>query len=285
MTPLVAQTRLWLQDETERPLGRVTLASCLKSSQGTGFQRMRVLGRYALVYTVAGAGRYRDALGNRARLSPGDALLIFPEVPHSYGPLGGPWDEAFLVFEGELFDSWRTQQLISPLRPFAKALPVEQHFAALAAFSVQPRPQTVAAHLAQLAELMALLTSFVNFCDAPTAQLDWMVRARAALESNLELELRGTALAHQLGLSYDRFRKDFTRCTGQSPAEFRMAARMRAARALLQNTRLTHAAIASSLGFTDEFHFSRQFKQHEKMAPREYRRAIASDKPATDQFV
>ena len=46
------------------PLGTIRLAAFLKNSLGIGRERLRIYGSYALVYLLAGSGRYRDANGN-----------------------------------------------------------------------------------------------------------------------------------------------------------------------------------------------------------------------------
>ena len=47
-----------------------------------------------------------------------------------------------------------------------------------------------------------------------------------------------------------------------------------AACAMLQQPGATTRTIAASLGFSDEFHFSRRFKQITGMSPREFRRLL-----------
>ncbi|GHH76242.1 helix-turn-helix domain-containing protein [Promicromonospora soli] len=41
-------------------------------------------------------------------------------------------------------------------------------------------------------------------------------------------------------------------------------------------TDMTHAAIAASLGFADEYHFAKRFRERTGVAPRDYRRAARS---------
>src|SRR4051812_49006260 len=116
MPSLISQTELFFQDETPRPLGRLTLAGAIqKVSGGVGdmSRQMRVFGRYAIVLVVDGQGSYRDALGTKREINAGDAILIFPELAHSYGPrVGQHWDEIYFCFDGPIFDLWRTERLL-----------------------------------------------------------------------------------------------------------------------------------------------------------------------------
>ena len=78
-----------------------------------------------------------------------------------------------------------------------------------------------------------------------------------------------------MGLSPESFRKRFTYETGLAPARFRTQQRIKAAHALLQRPNLTLRAIADSLGFSDEFHFSRRFKDVKGKKPKQYRKDAA----------
>lgn len=64
----------------------------------------------------------------------------------------------------------------------------------------------------------------------------------------------------------------FARECGISPAQFRTRERIEAAKTLLESTPMTHGAIARSLGFRDEAHFARRFKEITAQTPRDYRR-------------
>jgi AraC-like DNA-binding protein len=55
---------------------------------------------------------------------------------------------------------------------------------------------------------------------------------------------------------------------------YRAIRRIDAACAMLQQPGPTMRDIAASLGFSDEFHFSRRFKQITGMSPREFRRLL-----------
>ena len=69
------------------PLGEITLAGTISKSRGIRHDKPRVFGQWALVYLVAGTGRYHDARGTDIPLRAGDVILVFPELAHSYGPV------------------------------------------------------------------------------------------------------------------------------------------------------------------------------------------------------
>jgi AraC-like DNA-binding protein len=61
---------------------------------------------------------------------------------------------------------------------------------------------------------------------------------------------------------------------GVSPVRFRTIRRIDAACAMLLAPDQTIASIAVALGFSDEYHFSRRFKQVTGLPPREFRRRL-----------
>jgi transcriptional regulator GlxA family with amidase domain len=128
-------------------------------------------------------------------------------------------------------------------------------------------------HLAQLHRFMALLgeATTLSHSDTP-ADAPWLSRAKALLQANLGLEMRGADVAREVGLTYESFRKAFTKATGVSPVQFRSQRRIEAAKSLLTRHDMTHEAIARSLGFRDAAHLARRFKEISGETPRSFRR-------------
>lgn len=79
-------------------------------------------------------------------------------------------------------------------------------------------------------------------------------------------------LSKKCGLSPAYFSKKFKEQFGSSPVEFWIQARAERAEHLLNETDLSIGTIAEALGYSDVFHFSKQFKQLRGMAPRQFRR-------------
>jgi transcriptional regulator of acetoin/glycerol metabolism len=91
-------------------------------------------------------------------------------------------------------------------------------------------------------------------------------------ESHLEDSISLDALAAQAHLSVYHFARAFRHSTGLSPHRYVLEQRVKRAQELLLQTDLPLASIASAAGFSDQGHFSRQFRALVATTPSRYRR-------------
>jgi len=82
-------------------------------------------------------------------------------------------------------------------------------------------------------------------------------------------------MAAGVGLSPSRFHEIYRAVYGRSPIDDMIRARIDSARHMLLFTSKPIAAIAESLGYLNETHFIRQFKQFTGCTPSRYRRELA----------
>lgn len=275
--------KLLLSGEVRTPLGAFLLGGEIVGGIGVAAppkRSMRVYGAYALMVVTHGAGQYRDANGVRESLVVGSAVTVFPELPHWYGTARGQtWNEVYLTFSGAQFDLWRTAGLLDVSRPVAH--PVGDFGAAVRALALRiaAPTATLRERLAQVAALGDLLTGLLPDQPAPqtpeTARTDWIAEAKALLTATSPEPDELAAIAARLNVSYETFRKRFAQETGVSPAQFRLMARVESAKRLLAySPQLTNRQVAASLGFADEYHFSKRFSQIAGQTPRAFRRGV-----------
>lgn len=91
------------------------------------------------------------------------------------------------------------------------------------------------------------------------------------IRSNLDKKLSVLELAKQTKLCERRFRDVFTSVFAVSPKRYIERYRQQAAKALLSNTALSIGDISEQLGYSSQFHFSREFKKHTGSSPSVYR--------------
>jgi AraC-like DNA-binding protein len=258
-------------DNTSRsPLGQVKMAGV--TSESYGVPNRRVLGFYALVYVTGGKGYFRDDNGFACELQPGDALILFPEIGHSYGPLKNEfWDETWVVFEGEVFDLWQKGGLLKPEQPLHHLEPVEHwHKRITSAVWTQPKSGANFA-LERVCRFQQLLADiFLQEHQLEDEKTAWFSQATALLETSVETSPHFADLAASLDMSYESFRKRFTKEAGMSPGQYFIQQRMKRACELLVAQKVTIKEVSLELGFFDEFHFSKQFKKVMGMTPKEF---------------
>jgi AraC-like DNA-binding protein len=264
-------TQIVSHEEPMTALGRLAGAGYIHHK--TGYLPWRVLGRYALVYVLEGTGKYQDANGLASEIEPGSLMLLFPELAHRYGPgVTGTWAEFHVIFEGKPFDDWREAGVLDSRQPIYRLAPVEDWQTRLVGMIGDG--QTVGT--VSVARLLALLTEAAATRDTRVTSAErhpWIGKAQFLLMTELNQEKPMAEIARHLGVSYETFRKVFEQQTGVSPARYRASKRLEAARALLLHTDMTCRQIADSLGYPDEFYFSKRFKQFAGLSPRTFRRA------------
>lgn len=266
---------LYLND-VPTPLGQI--ASLGMIFRGTGTERgvLRVYGSYAVVYFLEGKGEYCDANGVRHKIVPGDLVLVTPELPHRYTTKPGRhWNECHLIFDGPVFDLCRTQGILNPARPVVHLEPVDFWLARLKSVVTSPTSQSPVEKVAEIGRLLTLLTEIFTGKDPARSESEipaWLLAAKARFEENLDVELAPIRVAQELKVPYETFRKGFQKQFGVPPGLYRTQRRLAVACRLLKLTTMTHQRIATHLGFADECHFSKRFKQIMGVSPREYRR-------------
>lgn len=82
---------------------------------------------------------------------------------------------------------------------------------------------------------------------------------------------RVSVISDRLGTTPQHAGRLFRRASGISPKEYVIQARTHAAQAYLEGSSLPIKRIAAELGYHDEFHFSRQFRDRVGVSPSEWR--------------
>lgn len=91
------------------------------------------------------------------------------------------------------------------------------------------------------------------------------------IEQNFQNNITIEDIANVCGINRSYFGKIFHKTVGRSPQEFLMNYRMVKATELLKLTSLSIADIGSAVGYENQLHFSRAFKNVYGVSPREWR--------------
>jgi AraC-like DNA-binding protein len=268
---VVPRSRLLWQSSVVCNLGAVSIVGLIRNGRGISVTQMRTYGQYALVYLLDGNGRMRSGKNPVVPCRAGDLLFLYPEIPHGYGPgPGESWNELYVVFNGAVFDLWRREGLLKPETPLQHLPGISHWFAQLQAIADPRLPDTPDGMLRRICRLQKFLSDIVKTPPSSVSHgVPWLEAAKRDL-----IDKPGAspaAVARALGLSYETFRKDFARHAGCSPIRYRAIKLIEQARVLMTERNLSNKEIAETLGFYDEFHFSRRFHQISGTSTREFR--------------
>lgn len=270
----------WLESPLRTVVGDLELAGLLCNIEGISPKAMRVLGSFALILMVSGDGYYRDACGLDAPLAPGDAVLVFPDLAHAYGPVaGGEWTQLYFVFSGPQFDLLRQRGLLVPERPVWR-LGAPDYWQQRLTGVLRSEPLVAAGAalraLGRFSEvLLEMIASERERTESPAREV-WLEQSLRLLGDRSASGgwASPKSVAREVGLSYENFRKRFAAFTGESPGQFQKRRRLEWACAAIYQNGHTTKQIADELGFCDEFHFAKAFKQVVGTTPAEYRRRV-----------
>lgn len=235
--------------------------------------------QYALVFTLSGRARYRDELGADLFLHPGDMLCVLPGISHIYGPPHGElWSEFYLVFNGPIFDLWRDTGLLNAEDPVVHLGDVATWLPQLQSVCSPSGLPGTRQTLQETCRLQTLMSQIFacrkkagDVQPLPSTLTTKIEHACALLAADRAQALSLPRLAQRLGLTYETFRKQFALVMGLPPSKYRAARLIDQACQLMRDRNHSDKHIALHLGFCDEFHFSRRFKQIVGCSPRTFR--------------
>ena len=190
-------------------LGEITLAGTISKSRGIRHDKPRVFGQWAIVYLVAGTGRYHDARGTDIPLRAGDVILVFPEVAHSYGPEpGGIWNELYVCFRGPVFEAWREAEIFDVRNPAFHWKPPRAGLEILQPFFSQwnQAGRSMLEAVAMWQQVLSRIFKVHESRNAKAHHPGWFLKAADLLErSSAEDERTLRNVAEACGMSYESF--------------------------------------------------------------------------------
>jgi AraC-like DNA-binding protein len=250
---------------------------------------------YEVSFVRRGKARHLTAEGVQT-LSPGSVVIVPPGGVHGFAGASG-MEVINLYYLAEwIAAGWREQWAERGLVPLflAQALfrrprppkPAVLQLTARDAAVIEAELEDIREELAraqpsQLLLKAALLKVLVRLSRAATAERDefpemvWSVieEIETAVDNARMFDLH--ALLRRWPVTPDHGSRRFRQVAGLSPQEYYQRRRIQRACALLLDPANSATRVALELGFADAAHFSRLFRRHMGLGPRDYRKKYA----------
>ncbi|MCW8130110.1 MAG: helix-turn-helix domain-containing protein [Planctomycetota bacterium] len=259
--------------------GVVNVGFTLKPT-AEGYYVNRIRPHFLFLYVLRGEGTFTDWNGQSFPVRAGHLIQMPEGIPHSIVHRGdGRWAECYCAvnprFHAVLCE-------LGAVDPAARLLfPGLDHGLLLRFDEILDllRRREPVAHRLALVRAHELLVE-AHRLDARRQGPrggggEALESARIRLGSNLDQPLDVRAIAREMNLSYERFRKLFRERVGLAPHQYRIQRRIEHAEVLLVEEGRSIKEAAYALGYPDPFAFAKQFKQVTGESPGAFRKRVA----------
>lgn len=236
---------------------------------------------YLFHYVLSGTGMLAadDSKGNTQTyyVKSGQGFMIFPNQITTYiSDNNLPWEYVWIEFDGLRVKEALSIAGLSIDHPIYKARSKDlredmmQEMLYIASHR-DSAPFHLIGHLYLFFD--ALLRSITPEQQTDSKKLrDYYVKeALAFIEQNFQNDISIENIAKICGLNRSYFGKVFKEATGKTPQQFLLTYRMIKATELLKLTKLSIGDISNAVGYANQLHFSRAFKNEYGVSPREWR--------------
>ncbi len=236
---------------------------------------------YLFHYCLSGTGRLyaENSRGESVRwqIKSGQGFLIFPHQICTYiADRSLPWEYVWLEFDGlraketvELAGLSRDQPVYKTrYKDIAETMKDEMLY-------IVNHREVSPFHL--IGHLYLFIDSFVRSSASTNIRHEnnlrdfYMKEAVSYIEQNFQNDITVEDIAATCGLNRSYFGKIFHESMGKSPQEFLISYRMTKAAELLKLTGLSIADVGNAVGYPNQLHFSRAFKNVYGISPRQWR--------------
>ncbi len=235
----------------------------------------RILNDYYLVFISRGQGVFDSEQTGEVEITAGTCFFLFPEVWHRYKPnQSSGWEEYWVGFNGNYPAQLMNGNFFDRAKPFIAIGPNEELLILLHQLLEKVRTAAIGYHQVIsgiVLQILGLIYVIARHKEQPVALNEQLIsKAKFLLRESLE-PVNIQKLSRDLSMGYSKFRKEFTKATGQSPNQYHLALRVEKAKDLLRSTTLTINEIAYQTGFESIFYFSKFFKKKTGESPKAYR--------------
>lgn len=236
---------------------------------------------YLFHYVISGTGTLMadDSKGNTKTYSVKSmqGFMIFPDQITTYiADKELPWEYVWVEFDGlrakSIIESAGLTQDSPIYHAHSKSLREDMMNEML--YMTQNRessPFHLIGHLYLFLDYLTRSSADTHIQKGSQLRDFYIHEALNFMEHNFQNDISVEDVAAVCGLNRSYFGKIFKQAVGKSPQEFLLSYRMAKAAELLKLTQLSIGDISQAVGYENQLHFSRTFKNIYGMSPREWR--------------
>ena len=232
-------------------------------------------------YVISGTGTLLadDEHGNTTewQVKSGQGFMLFPGQVNTYiADSKLPWEYTWVEFDGLRARESVTTAGLSPNEPGYHASSKEllnqmmEEMLYLSRHS-EESPFHLIGHLYLFLDYFMRSAATVHVKQNGSIRNFYIKEALSYIEQNFQNDISVEDISAFCGLNRSYFGKIFHDTIGRSPQEFLISYRMTKATELLKITSLSIADIGNAVGYPNQLHFSRAFKNVYGMSPRNWR--------------
>ena len=238
---------------------------------------------YLFHYVISGTGTLMadDSKGvtQTYQIKSGQGFMLFPGQISTYvADKNLPWEYAWLEFDGLKVREMIEIAGITKDSPIyhANSKDLRQNMMEEMLYIVKnadKSPLHLIGHLYLVLDYMTRSAETMRLKQGGRLRDFYIKEALSFIEQNFQNDISVEDIAAFCGLNRSYFGKIFHDTIGKSPQEFLMSYRMQKATELLKLTQLSIGDIGNAVGYPNQLHFSRAFKNVYGVSPREWRNA------------
>lgn len=211
-------------------------------------------------------------------ISAGQAFLIEPRhLIHYYADDLEPWEYMWIEFDGIKAKEYLKQAGLTKEQPIYRTnVPLLDNPAYHHLKTIVDNPQFLPSEVMGYAYLFfsSLIKTSLSAKKIPTNNIqDFYVQSTVDfIEQFYMNDITIEDMAKNINLNRSYFSKLFKKATQKNPQAFLIQYRINKACEFLLSTKMSIAEIATAVGYSNQFHFTRAFKNIMNIPPQEYRK-------------
>ena len=236
---------------------------------------------YLFHYVISGTGRLiaNDTKGqsHEYQIHSGQGFMIFPRQINTYiADEKLPWEYVWIEFDGMRVREIIETSGLTPDQPvyhasFKDLRENMKNEMIYIAEHGNESPFHLIGHLYLFIDYLSRSAASVNVTSNGKVRDFYIKEALNFIEQNFQNDISVEQIAACCGLNRTYFGRIFKETVGKSPQQFLLNYRMTKASELLKLTSLSVSDIGNAVGYPNQLHFSRAFKNVYGASPREWR--------------